>query len=884
MATLFIDFEQGNDNYGGTSFNLLASGTDGRITSTTFSAATASFPNDGSLINQYLSIFNGTIYAIYRITAWISSTSLTIAAISGGTALANQAVDRQYYIGGRWQTLTNGATAVRIIPDDEIRVMASPDPTSLGVNGTWTSSPLQPTRSISSSTNATPIVVTCNAHGYADGDTIVITGHNTNTNANGTWEISNVTTNTFTLVNSIGNGVGGATGTARLRNNSVVKLASPVTANIASTGNRGNGRTAWTQSTNVVASLNTSDYKEGDVSDSIAINATFTTGLAAFKSTGTLDLSGYQQVSFFIKQTAGTVTVAGDVSLRLCSDTSGATTVHTIPIPALGALNVWQPITVDLATNLNSNIQSIALYIDTDRGAVTFLLSNIIACKAKSSADSLSLISLIGKNTGTEPWIAIQSINGTRVFLDGLVSHLPTTTSLMGYYGVSETVTTHKRETIPIYSSQTVNEIATLILSGGWDRTNMSTQNSYTYLDNRRGNISLLVTKDRSTVNRFGLFRSNSAIDMARSVTVSNCKDINHNTTAFSTGASDITISGINNISFNNNGIQFGQLNRCNVIDITNINSNSNNPFFHAFATYPKWNVFIKNITNINNNNGYMDLQYFTGSVIDNIQNINYNGSRSISLHSSSNCIISNISGIIGSANPIYLSSCENCIIQNISAINGATVSAITTTSCGNNKFININTSGSTTSSISVDLGNHYFQNCNLSESTLVTVNAIGLYGSVRDPKVYLHQHNNITNNHIIYFYGGLIASETSIRNTSSGISWKFSPTITDRNMYYPLSLSLAKILVFANKLVTIKGYLRRDNTGLTVQLRVPAYQIAGVNSDVVAAMTASANTWQEVTLTFTPTETGVVELLGEAYGGTTFNGYIDDLTITQAP
>jgi hypothetical protein len=52
MATLYLDYEGGNDNYGGTSFALLAQGTNGRITTATFSAATANFPNDGSLINQ----------------------------------------------------------------------------------------------------------------------------------------------------------------------------------------------------------------------------------------------------------------------------------------------------------------------------------------------------------------------------------------------------------------------------------------------------------------------------------------------------------------------------------------------------------------------------------------------------------------------------------------------------------------------------------------------------------------------------------------------------------------------------------------------------------------------------------------------------------------
>ena len=38
MATLFIDYENGNDHYGGTSFSVLASGTDGRISTNTLSS------------------------------------------------------------------------------------------------------------------------------------------------------------------------------------------------------------------------------------------------------------------------------------------------------------------------------------------------------------------------------------------------------------------------------------------------------------------------------------------------------------------------------------------------------------------------------------------------------------------------------------------------------------------------------------------------------------------------------------------------------------------------------------------------------------------------------------------------------------------------------
>lgn len=74
-------------------------------------------------------------------------------------------------------------------------------------------------RQISSSTNATPIVITTAvAHGFATGDTVYISDHTTNTAANGLFKITAASGSVFSLTryqdgtNVVGNGVGGATG------------------------------------------------------------------------------------------------------------------------------------------------------------------------------------------------------------------------------------------------------------------------------------------------------------------------------------------------------------------------------------------------------------------------------------------------------------------------------------------------------------------------------------------------------------------------------------------------------------------------------------------------------------------------------------------------
>lgn len=61
-------------------------------------------------------------------------------------------------------------------------------------------------QAITGATNATPIVITANAHGLSNGDQVYIAGVVGNTAANGTWTVANIAANTFELATSIGNG------------------------------------------------------------------------------------------------------------------------------------------------------------------------------------------------------------------------------------------------------------------------------------------------------------------------------------------------------------------------------------------------------------------------------------------------------------------------------------------------------------------------------------------------------------------------------------------------------------------------------------------------------------------------------------------------------
>jgi hypothetical protein len=853
VATFYLDFDGGNDNHGGTSFALLASAADGGLTTLgVFTSASASFPNDGSLIGQYLSIFNGSVYNTYRITAWVSAISLTVVAIFGGPALSTQAA-RQYFIGGRWKTITSGATANRIVPGDAIRIMASPDPTSIG-SATWTGGGRPGSRSISTSTNASPIVLTVlSGHGLVTGDYVVVTDHGTNTNANGVWKVGTTpTATTFQILqidgsNTTGNGAGTG-GTMTKANNLVVKTATPLVQNIALCGGRGE-KPAWTASASVATQQQTLNFKEGGASTQIAPAAGFTTGKAAYYPLpATLDLSAYQQVSFWVRQNTGTVGAAGQAYVALCTDTTGDTVVHQCNIPALGATGVWVPVTVNLGTGLNAAIRSVAFYIVTDLGNQTFFLDDIVACKAASSADSVTLNSLISKSDGTgdEAWYAIQSLNNDVIMLANANGNTSQTTNIRGYNGVTETVTTYKRETtktVPAASTGTIvavtndngNSANLITYSGGWNRTDMSTQTGQTWYDGTNGlGVGLqLVNRTFNQIDRLNFCRYSNGIQFTNT------------TTDITIGSAYITACSV--VGFD-----------LTVATISRINTSS------------LW---------ANNNNEGISLAG-TGSTITDVKLASNNTTFGLDFSGNSHAVSSIIGGNSGtsvSSGAVRFEGSFNCAIGTATLTNSAVSPAILN---GSNAFSNSINGGSSSGNVQgvfLFSGQLYLNNFTINEATEVGSTTVAGF-------VYANRLDDTDNNSWVFQPNiGTVNQQTSVVDSPATTAWRMRPTSTNARATSPLLLKLGTVVCAASSAVTVTARMQRDNTGLTMRLICPGGQITGVASDVFTDMTAAANTWETVSITFTPTKAGAVDIYAHAFGGTTFSGYVCNLTATQA-
>jgi hypothetical protein len=424
----------------------------------------------------------------------------------------------------------------------------------------------------------------------------------------------------------------------------------------------------------------------------------------------------------------------------------------------------------------------------------------------------------------------------------------PTSTidSFRGYYGTSGTFDVYKRETIkaPIGLSVNTPQIirvpeggtaaAPFNYEGGWDRTNMSVQNLETYIDGKNG-LGIGLYNDFSYINikKIGVTRFYSG-------------------SAFGSSSFFLNLSLEWAVGCQLFGWVFSSMQR-SVINYAYACGNGTGGIGHSTIGTPISKNTFNNLICVGTSVGQ-------GIVDTNFINNTYN---TVKLYNNSRA-------------GLEFRDCTNNTFNNlISESNG--LFGINFYSSYKNQFNNLLTNNNGSGGVSIINGELLLYNSTINESTEFSV------GSNTNGRICSTNHDNTTNNYIIATDYGTIRPQVAVRYSNSGFAWALSPTnSTYRTSDYPLDLAIATIAVNANSLVTVKAWMRRTNAALTTGLRIKGGQIAGVPNDVTSYMTAAADTWQQVTLTFTPTEVGVVEILAECYGGTTHTAYVDDISVTQ--
>lgn len=734
-----------------------------------------------------------------------------------------------------WKTKSTGATSARVAAGDTIRTAKSADPTSLGVNATWTKNTLAggiyATKTVSATANngsGLVRITTSTAHGYSTGDIVQVLGIVGTVEANGAWKITVISSTQFDLQNSAYASARVSGGTTAVINSKAVVLSTPLTKNVTDC------ELIWTGANDGTASLvaYTTDAKEGGNCTKITMDAaTQANKLQAYKALGAVtDFSAYQELSFWFKNSA----IIDNTTwyLALCSDTAGATVVDTFPITRdLSSINFWNCRSIPRTGggNLGSSIQSIALYSGATAPANSsnIMLDNIIAC----ATGSLNLTTLIGKNqhtqTGTDGWYTIQSITpyGDIILLDNGVQKK--SNEGRGYSGTTETVTLYQRETIKILtghdqiSRNGVNG-SRVTISGGWN-TASTTQDGMTYLDSLGGNYD---------VNFFASAFGDSYVTFEYTGTARGDVGFYCPSGVFCE-VNNCVVTGCNAHGIYYNGLANNQVNNC----YFSVNNGQHGIHFLSANV-----AIFNNIYNCSNNGDVNG----TGGGLSFSQAGTINGRGVCKLWNNYNAITLS-----------YAGDSDRSLIENVDIYG----SRIATFQVNGGCYFNI--LNATISEAYAPITN----NQSLGQNSQVTVNNLNSTGYSK-----------------IYMAYGSVESQASTLTHGTGKEWKFTNYTTARYLNDPLKLPIAYIAVTANNLVTVKGWFKKGNaTTIGAKLVCPGGQIAGVASDVVATK-ADDTSEEELSITFTPTENGVVVIEAWAYYISGFSTVIvDNLTITQA-
>lgn len=213
---------------------------------------------------------------------------------------------------------------------------------------------------------------------------------------------------------------------------------------------------------------------------------------------------------------------------------------------------------------------------------------------------------------------------------------------------------------------------------------------------------------------------------------------------------------------------------------------------------------------------------------------------------------------------------------KNSSILNATNQSLVATTE--NRRYLAVNSTFDVT--VQAAARSTYFKNCLFTAATEFSLNATA---NGRDMRVFSEKHDQ-TNYDYIFIEGGTANTEDTDRSGATGKMWRLVLTSSNRNATYPLDLPVAQFPYASSGLVTMTAWMKKSHaTNCNGRLRIKGGQITGYSSDLTATL-ADNTDWQQLTITFTPTDTGVfeVEALAE-YVTANANVYIDEVTVTQA-
>jgi|TARA_Y100000289_G_scaffold16577_1_gene15708 hypothetical protein len=862
-----------------------------------------------------------------------------------------------------------------------IRVKKSPDPTQVATNAkTWRErayykngyNPPQ-VSNWTWSTTAGDTNIQFNDHDLNTGDWIMIyqctrySGSDTFSNrfkVNGIWQVTKVDDDNFKLQGYTAHSTsesGGSKGYFHRINPAIVELPSglPVQQICCTEENR-NPWTPVDSNTTCSDPYHTQSTWGNDWlymppgNDYFNVSGSASLGkVAHYQLPTALNLSGYQQVSFMLGWQGGSQRVGADsgeggsgttygtFALKLCSDTAGNTPVNTIVFDMRHHYSTsrWIPCVVDTGAALGSNIQSVALHkLDQNgyTGSQQFHISNVVACKASSAADSITHKSMIGMNTATDKsWYPIQWMHKGLIKLahQGAFNRRWS----ISYYGSGDGVlwtgntrgentgqTIYKRESQHLFqtcwqqngqgtisNSQLYGNMNTggsstqrrIIVQGGWSGSNMDTHTAgdMTFID--------------SFIQGYGSIGGNSqSYKFYKDLFLTR---LNGEWGDYHSGWANIGMTHCNYCRFTGHWVKCMGLIQASHKDNSQGFASGIQPFSSGLYPDASGKDFNYVLNMSYKYQGEQD-EWWSNSNTTGVEWSVINTEAGPSIYGNTNHMfkvhkliggnywrnrsygVSDSQGFIShivdlehdTGFPIYYSGSGNKTIQIDNFTQTEYLPSWATSPSSSfwggksdvqygfyinqpNHTITIN-GGSSSKRFYIANGSQM----NLDGFVLNDTQPHNVQGTL-----YALNDGGVTGAHKAYIgYGVLIEPETTIRKTASGYAWKAT---TSSGNSYGKAFTVAKIAVNSGGTVAVKCWMYRttNNANSYGEIVLKKNTMIGMTQDIVADNSGgSANTWEEITAYVQPTAAGIVEVqLNSVIYDTAVSIYYDDMSLNQA-
>ncbi len=170
--------------------------------------------------------------------------------------------------------------------------------------------------------------------------------------------------------------------------------------------------------------------------------------------------------------------------------------------------------------------------------------------------------------------------------------------------------------------------------------------------------------------------------------------------------------------------------------------------------------------------------------------------------------------------------------------------------------------------------------NCLFDDATEIATDQI-----VNTSVLWSYNHDQVAGNHWGFTFRGTVNWQTTVKQGSDPGAWRVVLTnASSRPESVPIRFQIAQIAVEANKQVTVKAWVKKDNAttvGCKIMVEGSTFTLPGITE--TSATAANNTNWQELTITFTPTQEGVVPIWFESFfiSGNS-NTYVGSITVTQ--